>query len=168
VAMVARASPVGRPRVGALLRAPYRAARARIHADLVAAGFEDLHLAHLDVFQHPGPEGVAPSELAERTGVSRQAMNHLLGQLERSGYLRREPNGSGRSDARYKVVRVTRRGAAARASIQQSLDRLEAEWRRALGRDAFDALLGHLQRLNGLLTDPEGVSRADPPGPAGR
>lgn len=147
-----RPSAGGHPRIGALLRAPYRAARSRIHADLVAGGFDDLHPAHLDVFQYPGPDGVAPSELAERTGMSRQAMNHLLGQLERSGYLRRAPSGGERGDARYKVVRLTRRGTAARASIQRSLDALESEWRAALGPVAFDELVDHLHRLNGLLS----------------
>ena len=71
-----------RPAIGALTRMPYQAARIALLEELRAAGFADLSAAHLNVFQHPGPEGVQPSVLADRAMMSKQAMNHLLGQLE--------------------------------------------------------------------------------------
>ena len=40
--------------------------------------------------QYPGPDGVRPGELAERAGISKQAMNQLLKSLERLGYIARE------------------------------------------------------------------------------
>ena len=64
------ASPV-KPKdmlIGSLLRVPAQAIHRRIIQRLNAAGFDDLRLPHIAVFQFPGPEGVSPSVLAERAG----------------------------------------------------------------------------------------------------
>jgi MarR family len=53
-------------------------------------GFADFDAAYLNVFQYPGPQGARPSELAVRLRISKQALNHLLGQLEKLGYLERQ------------------------------------------------------------------------------
>ena len=52
-----------------------------------AAGFEELRMPHMAVLQFPGPDGVRPGLLAERAGMSKQAMNQLLRSLEALGYL---------------------------------------------------------------------------------
>ena len=39
--------------------------------------------AHLVVLQYPGPQGMRPSDLAAQLGTSKQALNYLLGELER-------------------------------------------------------------------------------------
>ena len=41
------------------------------------------------VLQFPGPDGVRPGTLAERAGMSKQAMNQLLRSLEDLGYITR-------------------------------------------------------------------------------
>src|SRR3954471_3995225 len=81
--------PFGPPLIGALLRVPWEAVQQRMLERLHERGFDDLDAAHLNVFQHPGPQGVRPSELAARLRMSKQALNYLLGQLERRGYLER-------------------------------------------------------------------------------
>ena len=78
-----------KPLIGALLRLPAQAVHRRIVAGLNAAGFRDLRLPHMGVLQYPGPDGRRPRELAERAGMSKQAMNQLLRSLERLGYVRR-------------------------------------------------------------------------------
>ena len=100
---------IKRSAIGALTRMPYQAARAAVLEELTAAGFDDLNAAHLNVFQYPGPEGAQPSVLAERAMMSKQAMNHLLGQLETKGYLRRAAN-TGGGDAHRRVVHLSQRG----------------------------------------------------------
>jgi len=50
---------------------------------VAAAGFDDIRLAHWPVLQWPGPEGERPSVIAERAGTSKQAINHVLRDLER-------------------------------------------------------------------------------------
>lgn len=74
------------PPVGALLRSAVLV-RHEVMANLHTAGFEDLLPGHLAVFAYPGPDGQRPGVLAARTDASKQAMNHLLHQLEVGGYL---------------------------------------------------------------------------------
>src|SRR3954469_8890451 len=81
--------PFGPPMIGALLRAPWETVQRQMLQRLHEHGFTDLDAAHLAVFQYPGPQGVRPSDLAARLGVTKQALNYLLGQLERLGYLER-------------------------------------------------------------------------------
>ena len=74
------------------------------------------------MFQHPGPDGQRPGVLAMRTSASKQAMNHLLHQLETGGYILREAHPD---DRRTRVVRLTERGWAALGVIRQTMVRLE-------------------------------------------
>src|SRR6476661_3322382 len=68
--------------IGALLRVPAQAIHRRIISELNAAGFDGLRVPHMAVLQFPGPDGVRPGVLAERAGISKQAMNQLLRSLE--------------------------------------------------------------------------------------
>ena len=108
--------PLGPPLIGALLRMPVDAIRARMLAGLHEAGFDDLVPAHLIVLQYPGPENRRPSELATQARMTKQAMNYLLGEMQRLGYLKREPD---RQDHRAKRVHITSRGDAAGQTIRQ-------------------------------------------------
>lgn len=130
--------------IGALLRVPAQAIHRRIIDDLNAAGFRELRLPHIAVLQFPGPDGVRPSLLAERAGMSKQAMNQLLGSLEGLGYIAR----SGTPDAgRARIVRFTRRGRAAYAKIQDILRDIECEWSAELGPARFAQLKELLCRV---------------------
>jgi DNA-binding MarR family transcriptional regulator len=139
-----KSEPFGPPLIGALLRMPWEAVQRRMLARLHEHGFEDLDAAHLNVFQYPGPQGAKPSELAARLRVSKQALNYLLGELERLGYLERRPDPD---DLRAKRVVLTRRGVAAIGVIREAVAELEAEWERQLGRKEFAQLRALLQNL---------------------
>jgi DNA-binding MarR family transcriptional regulator len=136
------------PPVGALLRRPAVVVRHEVMDSLRAAGYHDVLPAHLGVFQHPGPDGQRPGVLAMRTLASKQAMNHLLHQLEEGGYLVRE---SHPDDRRTRVVRLTARGRAVEAVIGQTMARLETDWRRALGEETYAGLAAALAKLAELL-----------------
>jgi DNA-binding MarR family transcriptional regulator len=117
-------------------------------AGLRAAGFEDLLPGHLAVFLHPGPEGQRPGVLAARAELSKQAMNHLLTQLERAGYLVREPDlTSGRS----RVVRLTGRGHQVSEAIDQVVGEVDRTWLEALGPVTYAELARSLQLLEAVL-----------------
>jgi hypothetical protein len=73
--------------IGAMLRVPAQAIHRRIIKELNAAGFKELREPHMAVLQFPGPDGVRPGTLAERAGLSKQAMNQLLRSLEGLGYI---------------------------------------------------------------------------------
>src|SRR5215510_13542592 len=116
--------------IGALLRVPAQAIHRRLISALNAAGFDDLRLPHMAVFQFPGPDGVRPGVLAERAGMSKQAMNQLLRSLEALGYIARS---SPPDEGRATIVRLTKRGRAAYAKIHDILRDIEHEWIAALG-----------------------------------
>ena len=120
--------------IGALLRVPAQVIQRRIIAELNAAGFEELRVPHMAVLQFPGPDGVRPGLLAERAGMSKQAMNQLLRSLEGLGYLVRS---DAPDEGRARVVRFTRRGRAAYAKIHDILRDIEREWSTVLGPKRF-------------------------------
>jgi DNA-binding MarR family transcriptional regulator len=132
------------PLIGALLRVPFEAVRDRMLAGLHERGFTDLVPAHLNVLQYPGPENQRPSELATRTRMTKQALNYLLGQLERLGYLTRHGDDG---DQRSKRIHVTPRGHAAIKAIRQIVQEVEAEWERQLGPRKFAQLRNLLVQL---------------------
>src|ERR1051325_7539948 len=108
----------GPPLIGALLRIPWTAVQRHMLARLHEHGFDDLDAPHLTVFLYPGPQGARPSELAARLGISKQAVNYLLGQLERSGYVERNPHPE---DQRSKRIALTERGVAAIHVIREAV-----------------------------------------------
>ena len=96
------------------------------------------------VLQFPGPDGVRPGMLAERAGMSKQAMNQLLRSLEALGYIARSdaPDQGG-----ARIVRLTKRGRAAYAEIHRILGDIEHEWSTELGPKHFTQLKGLLLRV---------------------
>lgn len=132
------------PLIGALLRVPAQAIHRRIIDGLHRAGFRELRLPHMGVLQYPGPEGSRPGELAERAGMSKQAMNQLLQSLERLGYLSRRAD---KQDQRARLVHFTARGLAAWAKVHEILVEIEAEWRATLGEKDFGRLKSLLCRV---------------------
>ena len=130
--------------IGALLRVPAQAIHRRIITGLNAAGFDELRVPHMAVLQFPGPDGVRPSVLAERAGMSKQAMNQLLRSLEGFGYLTRS---DAPDEGRARLVRLTKRGRAAYAKIHESLRDIERAWSAERGPTEFTRLKGLLIRI---------------------
>lgn len=130
--------------IGALLRVPSEAIHRRIIRELNAAGFEELSQPHMAVFRYPGPDGVRPGVLAERAGMSKQAMNRLLGSLEELGYVVRS---DAPDEGRARIVRFTKRGHAAWAKALEVLRDIEREWNEELGAKDFSKLKKILGRV---------------------
>ncbi len=139
-----RATPTKGLLIGALLRVPAQAIHRRIIGELNASGFTELRVPHMAVLLYPGPDGERPGVLAERAGVSKQAMNQLLRSLEALGYLERfDAPDHGRS----RIVRLTRRGHMAYAKIHEILQDIEDQWDAELGSKAFANLKKLLGRV---------------------
>jgi len=130
--------------IGALLRVPAQAIHRRIVNELNAAGFKELRAPHMAVLQFPGPDGVRPGTLAERAGISKQAMNQLLRSLEELGYIVRS-DAPGQSRAR--IIRFTKRGHAAYSKVHEILRDIEREWSAELGIKRFAQLKKLLLRV---------------------
>lgn len=130
--------------IGALLRVPAQAIQRRIITGLNAAGFEELRMPHMAVLQFPGPDGVRPGVLAERAGMSKQAMNQLLRSLERLGYIVRS---DAPDEGRARIIRFTKRGRAAYSRISDILGEIEREWSAELGTQRFSQFKETLFRV---------------------
>lgn len=130
--------------IGALLRVPAQAIHRRLVRELNDAGFEGLRVPHMAVLQYPGPDGVRPGTLAERAGMSKQAMNQLLKSLEELGYIVRS---DAPDEGRARIVRFTKRGHAAYAKLIEILRDIEREWREELGARDFAELKKLLLRV---------------------
>jgi DNA-binding MarR family transcriptional regulator len=130
--------------IGALLRVPAQAIQRRIIRELNASGFKGLRMPHMAVLQFPGPGGVRPGTLAERAGMSKQAINQLLRSLENLGYIVRSDVPD---EGRARMIRFTKRGHAAYAKIYDILRQIEREWRAELGPKRFAQLKELLFRV---------------------
>jgi DNA-binding MarR family transcriptional regulator len=139
--------PFGPPLIGALLRMPWNAVQQHMLDRLHESGFADFDAAYLTVFQYPGPQGARPSELAARLRISKQALNYLLGELERLGYLERRADPD---DLRSKRIALTPRGIASVGVIREAVGEVETAWAQQLGAERFDELRNLLLELNRL------------------
>jgi DNA-binding MarR family transcriptional regulator len=139
--------PLGPPMIGALLRIPWEAVQEHMLQRLHADGFTDIDSSYLIVVQYPGPQGERPSDLAARLRISKQALNHLLGQLEHLGYLERQPDPN---DKRSKRIALTRRGIKAATTIREAVAEMEDTWTQQLGPKRFNQLRTLLRELGEL------------------
>ena len=128
---------LGPPLIGALLRMPWEAVRRHMLERLHERGFTDLDTAYLNVFLYPGPQGARPSELAARLKISKQALNYLLGELERLHYLERRPDPD---DLRSKRILLTPRGTSLIPVIREAVGEVETAWAKQLGPKRFAQL----------------------------
>jgi DNA-binding MarR family transcriptional regulator len=134
--------------IGALLRAPWEEARRRMLAHLHEQGFTDLDMPHLTVLLYPGPQGTRPTELAARLGVTKQALNYLLKELERLGYIARLPDAD---DRRARRIALTSRGRALGTAIREAVAEVERDWEAELGAARFARLRDLLVELNRVV-----------------
>lgn len=151
--------PLGPPLIGALLRFPWEAVQEHMLKRLHENGFADVDPSYLIVAQYPGPQGERPSDLAVRLRISKQALNHLLGQLEHRGYLERQPDPH---DRRSKRIVPTQRGIRAGIVIRQAVSEMEDAWKQQLGPKRFAQLRAQLQELNEPAEPPRSGRQVPP------
>src|ERR1700723_1691379 len=121
----------------------------------MAAGFDDLNAAHVGLGRYPGLDGVRPSQLADRAGITKQSVNDLLGHLEGRGYLRRVPDSA---DGRARVIRLTSKGRQLEQTIYAEAGAAQLRIAEILGPRRFAQLYGSLE----LLTEQLAASPAVP------
>lgn len=116
----------------------------RLYTHLADAGFDGVRVSHSPILGYLGPHKARPSEIAARSGRSRQHINILLNELEDAGYLTRVPDPD---DTRGKIVWLTQRGMNLLAAVRTEIDAIEADWERTLGKRRFTALKQSLAEL---------------------
>lgn len=136
--------------LGLLCFIAYRAMETRVMDAVLAAGFDDVTIAQARMFARIGPDGTRLTDLAEQAQVTKQTAGFLVNQLERGGYVQREPDPG---DGRARLVRITPKGQAAVAAARAAEAAVEAEWTRHLGGNVTAQLRRALTRLR-EITDP--------------
>jgi len=101
---------------------------------LIAAGFADLRASHDCVFRYLDMAGSRLSALAERAGMTKQAIGQHVDYLSNRGYLERVADPS---DRRAKLVRPTERGRAVKQAAMEAFLDMEAELANTLGPEGL-------------------------------
>ena len=116
-------------------------------------GHEGLGTAHTALLPHVDLEGTRATALAERAGMSKQAVGQVVRNLERQGYVERLPDPS---DSRATLVRFTDAGWRFLRDAGDVKREIEAEYGAALGEERMRLLRS---ALNDLLEHEEGRGR---------
>jgi DNA-binding MarR family transcriptional regulator len=88
--------------------------------------------AHVHITRHLSVEGSRLTDLAERAGMTKQAMGDLVTQCEAWGLVVREPDAR---DGRARQVRFTATGLAWLQAFRDAVGQAEAEFRAEVGAD---------------------------------
>ncbi len=118
--------------------------RNRMRAELAARGYPWHQGAAGEVLAHLGPSGISQAALTERMGLSKQAVQQLVDQLEAQGVVERVPDPT---DGRARRIVLTELGLADFAERNRVKRAIERQYRERLGPEAFEALQAALAKL---------------------
>lgn len=111
--------------------------KAKFAAGMIEQGHDWYAEARSSVVPYVALEGTRQAEIAARMGLSKQAVQQLIQDLEQAGIVRREPDPE---DGRGKIVKFTDAGVAAQRDSARIKRDVEAQMRAELGDDDFDTL----------------------------
>jgi DNA-binding MarR family transcriptional regulator len=143
-----RRPPSGTDSFGNLFRDTTLAMQAIVADEMARRGFSDLRPALLAVAQHVGAGGTRITELAERAWLTKATVVHAVDELERLGYVTREPDPT---DGRAKLVMPTARMHEGERVGRAAIADIRSAWAELLGEADMDALEALLRRLRAAL-----------------
>lgn len=132
--------------VGLDLWAAAHAWRARLHGEMVARGHAWYGDARGAIAASLDVTGLPQSELAMRMGISKQAVQQLLDQLEGEGIVRRVPDPN---DKRGKRIEYTAEGLKAVRDANAIKRKMERELAARVDVPALRALLAEVTAVLG-------------------
>ena len=136
--------PTDRLAIGQLLIRLLREFRRELSAPAAAAGYGDIRDPHLQIFGAIGMGEVRLTDVAARAQLSLAATSELVNDLQRLGYLKRQPDPR---DGRAKLICLTERGRALMAHAGDRVATIEQQWSNIVGTQSFDQMCATLQRL---------------------
>jgi DNA-binding MarR family transcriptional regulator len=116
----------------------------RAMAKLAARGHGGLGVAHTALLPHLDVDGTRITVLAERAGVTKQAVGQLVAELEQRGYLARSVDPA---DRRAVLVTFTDAGHRFLRDAEQTKHEIEAEYTAILGPERLAELRAALTAL---------------------
>ena len=96
------------------------------------AARSQISAAHIHITRHLDLEGTRLTDLAQKAGMSKQAMGDLVDQCEAWDLVRREPDPR---DARARMVRFTPTGLLWLQAFKEAVAQAEQEFRAEVGQD---------------------------------
>ncbi len=116
-----------------------------------ALGYDDLTQAHSGLLPHLDVEGTRQTVLAERAGITKQAIGQMIVELEARGYVKRVADPT---DARARIVRYTAKGRRFVRDGWEIKRDLHERCRDIVGKKDFETFVRLAERLaNGLEGD---------------
>ncbi|SNT11099.1 DNA-binding transcriptional regulator, MarR family [Asanoa hainanensis] len=123
----------------------------QIFARAAAQGFADARPRHGAVLAYLDANGTRPGELARLAGRNKQTMGAIVDELERLGYVRREPDPA---DRRAKLIVPTERGLRFMEVTDDLVGEIERDLAATLGADTYRAFRAALH--DGVASLPAG------------
>jgi DNA-binding MarR family transcriptional regulator len=130
--------------IGRLFLRAHRDFSLRAIDKLRTRGHTGLSLAHTNLLAHLDIDGTRITTLAERVGVTKQAIGNLVGELEAKGYITRAVDADDRRAARITYTDAGWRFLQDAHTIKLEI---EAEYTATLGEDGMQELRTLLLRL---------------------
>lgn len=131
-----------------------RAARL-VNRDVVAAlntrGHGGLRATHTILLSHMALAGGSITQVAERAGITKQAMGRIAADLEAAGYVRilADP-----ADRRARKIELTAAGQTLMADSFEVMAELEERYGTVIGPERLGALLGGLRAFTAAFDPP--------------
>jgi DNA-binding MarR family transcriptional regulator len=132
------------------LSAAGRAVTATMMAKVAGCGFEGMTPALSSLMAQLDANGVRATTLAQRAGITKQAISQLVRELEARGYVEQVPDST---DTRAKIVRLTERGIALHAVCAEVKHELQSIAVATLGKARVSQLQRDLIELTAALEE---------------
>jgi DNA-binding MarR family transcriptional regulator len=130
----------------ALLTQVKEAALHKMRGRLAEEGYGDIREGYGCVFGFIDiDEGSRLTELAERAGLTKQAVGEVIPELEQLGYVTREPDPR---DRRAKIIKLTPKGRDACLTGRRLFAEIEREWAEEFGDELLTALREAAERIS--------------------
>ncbi|NUT35292.1 MAG: MarR family transcriptional regulator [Hamadaea sp.] len=126
-----------------LLGAALTVAKRQMEAE-VADEPHHLRGSHLRLLSLTPAEGMRPTDLAGRIGMTKQSLGEFVATMEQAGFLHVDPDPT---DRRARIVRPTEKGLRMQARILEIFDDTEDRWRREIGASDWATFRRVLSRL---------------------
>jgi DNA-binding MarR family transcriptional regulator len=140
----------------ALLTQVKEAAVHKLRDRLAEEGYGDIREGYGCVFGFIDiDEGSRLTDLAERSGLTKQAVGEVIPELEQLGYVRREPDPR---DRRAKLIKLTPKGRDACLTGRRLFAEIEREWAEQLGEELLAGLREAAERI--AEAEREGAAQA--------
>lgn len=130
--------------IGIALWRAARLWREQMTQEMAARGYPWHLEARGEVLSHLGPSGRSQTELTAALGMSKQAVQQLIDQLEKDGVVKRIADPKDKRAKRIEFTELGRKDFAERNKVKREI---EEKYREKLGTKDFEALLSALKRL---------------------